>query len=654
MATGKPVKPTKPKRKFKFRRRKLDVPGKILASIFLSAVALTVVLAHSAPNLYRTLTKTTFEEAMFIDNYKDRIYSYGTHSQLRSIQIGSTSTTVNASNAGRRLDQIMSIYNNGQDSVSLFALLSGILGGTALVVLLIYPYSKGKQLRTTNVIAIVLIAAVITMNLTNVLYRSSLDKQEYQPSQPFIRGSLALLVYISIQQNAPELLSQLIGMGAPVDAVDNEKGSYMHHVARLNRTNMFALVMSIPGVNIDDRSVAGETPIQIATEKGYVDIVTLLLKSDVDAENKDSRGQTLLHRAAINSDIPMMKILLEHVDTLNTPDVDGITPLSLAVRNVDMEMILLLLENRIDVNTQVDESYTFFELVLSTILGELRASPDYVLEEEEKVFGTIKQAIEQDAHLSGQDNDGKTPLHWVTRLHDSITDPDEGNSFLKRVTFLLLENGADYAVLNNSGERAITLEHVIRHDYDDWLSPVIKADPDYLNQATINGRSLFQYAIELGNSETLSVLFEHGLEPKDWVPKTLVPLKFVVQKNDLATARLLLEQHLVKPDSEGMNSSSPLHVAATLNQDRMIELLLEFGYDVNRQGVDGNTPLHYAVETESTFSILALLENGADPLMWNSDGLRPIDHARNLGVPAILDVVKKAADNFKQVPPPAQ
>lgn len=483
MATGKP------KRKFKFRRRKLEVPAKVLVPIFLSAIALTAFLAYSAPNLYRTLTNATFEEAMFVDNYKDRIYSYGTHPQLRSIQIGST--TIVASKAGRRLDEITDLYESGRGSVSLFALLSGMLASTGLVALLIYSYAKGKGLRTTNIIAIILIVAVIVANSTNVFYRSAIDEQNYQPSESFIRGNLALLSYVALQQNAPELLKRLIRMRAPVNAVDDEKGTYMHHVAELNRIKMFPMVASVPGAKLDDRNLAGETPIQIATEKGFTEIVSLLLESDVDAENKNSSGRTLLHRAASNGDIPMMKVMLEHVDTLNTPDADGITPLSLSVRNVDMEMIHLLMENGVNVNIKVDENYTFFELMLSTILSELWNVPEYTLGDEDNVLRTIRQAIERDAQLCGQDEDGKTPLHWVTRLHDSITKPDAANPFLRSMTFLLLENGADYTILNKEGKRAVTLEHVIRHDYDDWLEPVIKADPGYLNKALINGRSLF-------------------------------------------------------------------------------------------------------------------------------------------------------------------
>ena len=183
---------------------------------------------------------------------------------------------------------------------------------------------------------------------------------------------------------------------------------------------------------------------------------------------------------------------------------------------------------------------------------------------------------------------------------------------------------------------------------------VIEADTAYLNEAQINGRSLFQYAIELGNSDTLAKLFEYGLEPKEWVPKVMVPIKYVVQHNDLATAKLLLEQKWATPEPAGFNMDTPVHLASSLNQSRMIELLIEYGYGVNDQGLEGNTPLHYAVETGSTFSILVLVENNADPSIWNSEGKRPIDLARDLGDSAIVDVIKSAADKFdrrEQLPP---
>lgn len=524
--------------------------------------------------------------------------------------------------------------------------MTGILGGTALCVLLLYAYTHSKNARITNITAITLIGALVLVNLGSVLYRTSTDTRAYKAQEPSIKGSLALLNYVAIQRDNAEIMGQLLTRGVPVDAVDNQGGEYMHHVAELNRIEMFSSLMSLPGINLDDKNVIGETPIQIAVENGYVDLVKLLLKNDVDPVNKNDRGQTLLHRATRNSDLELMNLLLEHSDVLNTPDIDGITPLSLAILQVDMELVELLIDSGADVNTQVDEDHTFFELVVPIVLKELQTDDGIAEEDEKSILSTIEQAILLEAELNGQDEDGKTPLHWVTRLHDRVTRTDENNILLTGLTLLLMENGADHRIENNMGEKALTLEHVIRHNYDQWLVKVIETDTAYLNEAQINGRSLFQYAIELGNSDTLAKLFEYGLEPKEWVPKVMVPIKYVVQHNDLATAKLLLEQKWATPEPAGFNMDTPVHLASSLNQSRMIELLIEYGYGVNDQGLEGNTPLHYAVETGSTFSILVLVENNADPSIWNSEGKRPIDLARDLGDSAIVDVIKSAADKF--------
>lgn len=647
------VKPRR-KRRSKRLRRPLNVPAKFLIPLFMGAIGLAVVMALTAPGFYKLLAGPTFVDAIFLDGYKDRIYDYGTHEKLKTIELGALTKTISASQAGRELDEIVGIYRNGERDVALVSILTGILGGVVLSGFLIYVYSRQKMSRVTNVIAIGIVAAVIFLNGANALYRSTVDRQAYAASEPFIRGNVALLGFVAIQQNAQELLTQLVTMKFPVDAVDAQKNTLMHHVAELNRIDMFPVLMSVPGIKLDSRNVEGVTPVQIATDKKYTDLVGIFLSHDVDAQNNDERGQTLLHRAAKNSDIRTMKLLLTYVDSLNTPDMNGATPLSLAAKDVDVDMILLLLEYGPEVNAKVDEGLSFFELIISEILIEVQNAPDYTMGNADQIYDTISQSITESTELNGQDDEGKTPLHWVTRLHDTITSFDVNHPFLTRLTLLLLENGADISIVNNAGERALTLEHVIRHNYDDWLLPVIKTDPAYLNKAIINGRSLFQFAVELGNADTLAILFEHGLEPKDWVPNPEVPLRHAVQRNDIETARLLLERGIAEPTTTTSNTNGPIHLAARLNQDQMIELLLEYGFKVNAQGVQGNTPLHYAVETDSMFSIITLLEHGADPLIWNSEGIRPIDLSRTQGIPAIIELIKNAADKANPTVEPQQ
>jgi hypothetical protein len=86
--------PPKPKKKFKLPENKLDVPVSVLAPIFITAVVLIAVLAYAAPNLYARLAEPTFENARFLASYKDQLLSYGTHDQLKSIQVNSSASTI--------------------------------------------------------------------------------------------------------------------------------------------------------------------------------------------------------------------------------------------------------------------------------------------------------------------------------------------------------------------------------------------------------------------------------------------------------------------------------------------------------------------------------------------------------------------------------
>ena len=227
------------KKKFKLGRGKLDVPSKVLVSIFFLAAVFIVFLAYSSPKLYEMFTESTFEEAIFVEKYKDRLSEYGTHPQLRSVQVDSSAYTISTSKAGRTIDEVNQVYRDGKRSVMLLALLMGIFGGTALAVLLIYGYAKKEHSHRTRVASIALVSAFILLNWVFAFYHSHKDKNEYQLSQPFIRGSLAVLNYVAIQQNTPDLLKELLSRDVPVDAVDNQRGGYMHHVAELNRVEMF-------------------------------------------------------------------------------------------------------------------------------------------------------------------------------------------------------------------------------------------------------------------------------------------------------------------------------------------------------------------------------------------------------------------------------
>jgi len=73
---------------------------------------------------------------------------------------------------------------------------------------------------------------------------------------------------------------------------------------------------------------------------------------------------------------------------------------------------------------------------------------------------------------------------------------------------------------------------------------------------------------------------------------------------------------------------TPLHVLtynASRDMTEAIEVLLEYGADVNAKNADGNTPLHIAGLTSAREVVNLLVSHGADINTRNLDGETPTD-----------------------------
>lgn len=67
--------------------------------------------------------------------------------------------------------------------------------------------------------------------------------------------------------------------------------------------------------------------------------------------------------------------------------------------------------------------------------------------------------------------------------------------------------------------------------------------------------------------------------------------------------------------------------------DQMVNLLINYGIDVNHQDVDGCTALHFAICDEQYDLAKLLLNNGADPAIVDKRGESPYDDLVNLANP---------------------
>ena len=95
---------------------------------------------------------------------------------------------------------------------------------------------------------------------------------------------------------------------------------------------------------------------------------------------------------------------------------------------------------------------------------------------------------------------------------------------------------------------------------------------------------------------------------------------------------------------------TPLHCAAGLGHERIIQLLLSHKADVNSRSRTEATPLHCASQEGHLASVVTLLQAGADPLLPARDGALPIHMAAQCNHPEVVRILIEQGDcNIDQV-----
>lgn len=331
----------------------------------------------------------------------------------------------------------------------------------------------------------------------------------------------------------------------------DRKGNTPLHIATMsqNTSQIVKLIIDLDPSQGLVRNCSGETPLHIACQYQYTELIDVLLKACPKAVSiKDDDDYLPLHSACQIGDAETVKALL---------DVDPDPVTSLTVRNGD---------GNIPIHLICKENASLLHYVLS----------NYKLD---KVFTIV-------------DSQGNTPFHLILKLRSNEEIIYALKAIFKQVQEVpLIYNKCGYTVYHEC----------IQETFDDPLKVILENKSNKLTCENI--AELVGYAVQLEPSSIskIDILLDHhtkehpcGLKchalssPHDEYSL----LHYAAKVDCVLLASKLIEVFKVDPSCVGLHGNTPLHMACIYNSQNVARFLLSTTEcDINVCNANNLSPL---------------------------------------------------------------
>ena len=220
----------------------------------------------------------------------------------------------------------------------------------------------------------------------------------------------------------------------------------------------------------------------------------------------------------------------------------------------------------------------------------------------------------------------------------------------------LLEHGADPNLAwAQSGDAPL---HVAAQRWDVAMVELLVSYGADIHQRTSDGRTAHTIAALHGNHEIAAWLRRHGAKDELSLLERFIS---ACTSGDRARARLMVAQHSNVPHELRAEHHLMMHVPAERGDSKVLETMLECGFDPNVKDHDGVTALHRAAMAGRADAVRVLLAHGASvnavdgmfaatPLVWTCEGWR---HSSKAGADhvAVARLLLAAGSPREWVPP---
>ena len=202
------------------------------------------------------------------------------------------------------------------------------------------------------------------------------------------------------------------------------KATPLHYAAWCGLHDIAQYLIVERSQNVNARGLQREeTPLSVASRKGYSEVARVLLKYGADTETRDNGSYSPLEQSSEEGHVEVVRVLLENHADVNFLDDEKWTALHLAD---EVAVARVLLENGMDANAKKTNNDTPLHLaqtgVLTRLLLEYGADPNArgynnrtplhrAMERRWRGVEAARVLLEHGAEINVRDAESRTPLH---------------------------------------------------------------------------------------------------------------------------------------------------------------------------------------------------------------------------------------------------
>ena len=230
------------------------------------------------------------------------------------------------------------------------------------------------------------------------------------------------------------------------DEVDKKGNSSLHLAVYSKDLAICAMIMETE-VNINKRTLTGETALHIACNFGLEDIIKLLVENGIDIDSQDYDHEfTALHYSINLNNNKISKYLVMKKADVNIQDYLGNTAIHYCILEHNYEMLDYILKSSQMVNLNIyniDSKYPLHLLM------------------EEKAYDYVSLLLEA-TNINFQDLNGMTVLHYLSE-----------SNLWREYKNILIKKKMDIFIKNHKNERPIDL--IQKQDFEEYIALTVNS-----------------------------------------------------------------------------------------------------------------------------------------------------------------------------------